>query len=60
LIEVIVSSTILSLILVSVLTIFNVSSRMSLTADINRAMQENVKNIVEQIAEDIRNNGINI
>jgi len=60
LIEVIVSLTILSLILVSVLTIFNVSSRMSLTADINRAMQENVKNIVEQIAEDIRNNGINI
>lgn len=60
LIEVIVSLTILSLILVSVLTIFNVSSRMSLTADINRAMQENVKNIVEHIAEDIRNNGINI
>ncbi|NUJ98035.1 type II secretion system protein [Candidatus Gracilibacteria bacterium] len=60
LVETIVSITILSIIMVSVLSIFISSSDMSYKIDINRAMQENTKNIVEHIAEDIRKNGINI
>jgi prepilin-type N-terminal cleavage/methylation domain-containing protein len=60
LIETIVSITILSIIMVSVLFIFVSSTDMSYKIDINRAMQENIKNIDEQLSEDIRKNGVNI
>lgn len=60
LIEVIVSITILSIVLVSVFAVFFLASDLSNKADVNRIMQENIKNIVETISEDVRKNGINI
>ena len=54
LIEVLVSITIFSIIMISVITIFIFSSNLSAKVDINRAMQENIKNAVETMAEDIR------
>lgn len=59
LIEVLVSMTILAIIMVSIISIFYSSSQVSLKIDINRSLQENIKNITETIAEDIRNSGIN-
>jgi prepilin-type N-terminal cleavage/methylation domain-containing protein len=59
LVEVIVSMTILSIIMVSVMVVFISGSNTANKIDIQRGMQENVKNIVESIAEDIRKNGIN-
>lgn len=56
LIEVIVSVSILSIIMVSIFVIFNLSADLNNKADISRSMQENIKNIVETIAEDIRKN----
>lgn len=58
LIELIVSITIFSIVMVSVMSIFIFSSDMSAKIEINRLMQENTKNVVETIAEDIRENGI--
>jgi len=58
LIELIVSITLFSIVMVSVITIFIFSSDMSAKIEINRLMQENTKNAVETIAEDIRDNGI--
>ena len=58
LIELLVSITIFSIIMVSVITIFIFSANLSAKVDINRAMQENIKNAVETIAEDVRKNGI--
>lgn len=58
LIELLVSITIFSIIMVSVITIFIFSSNLAAKVDINRAMQENIKNAVETIAEDVRQNGI--
>ena len=58
LIELLVSITIFSIIMVSVITIFIFSANLSAKVDINRAMQENIKNAVETMAEDIRKNGI--
>ena len=60
LIEVIVSITILSMILVSVFAVFFLASDLSNKADVNRLMQEKIKNIVETISEDVRKNWINI
>lgn len=60
LIEVIVSITILSIVLVSVFAVFFLASDLSNKADVNRLMQENIKNIVETISEDVRKNSINI
>jgi len=54
LIELLVSITIFSIIMVSVITIFIFSSNLSAKVDINRSMQENIKNAVETIAEDVR------
>ena len=52
--------------MVSVITIFIFSANLSAKVDINRAMQENIKNAVETIAEDVRkyeiiwvSNGVN-
>ncbi len=58
LIELLVSITIFSIIMVSVITIFIFSANLSGKVDINRVMQENIKNAVETIAEDVRKNGI--
>jgi len=56
LIEIIVSITILSIVMVSVFAIFFLVSDLSNKTDINRLIQENVKTITETIAEDIRIN----
>ena len=58
LIEVIVSVTILSIIMVSVIVIFINSTNVSAKSEINRLMQENIKNVIETISEDIRKNWI--
>ena len=58
LIEIVVASTIFAIMMISVIFIFVNSSQISAKIDINRSMQENIKNIVETIAEDIRNNWI--
>ncbi len=58
LIEVVVAVTVFSIMMVSVIFIFINSSEVSLKIDINRALQENSKNIVETIAEDLRKNSI--
>jgi len=54
LIEVIVAVTILSIILISVMSIYITSTDINLKTDITRALQQNVKSVVEVIAEDIR------
>jgi len=54
LIEVIVAMTIFGIIMISVLSIFLFSSQMSSRVEINRIMQENIKNVTEDIAENIR------
>lgn len=58
LIELLVSISILSIIMVSVFTIFFLSSDINNKTDISRSMQENVKHIVETLAEDLRKNTI--
>ncbi|NDK08731.1 prepilin-type N-terminal cleavage/methylation domain-containing protein [Candidatus Gracilibacteria bacterium] len=58
LVEVIVALTILSLIMISVMFIFINSSQLSAKIDINRVLQENSKNILETISEDVKKNGI--
>lgn len=58
LIEIIVSITILSIIMVSVMVVFINATDISRKSEINRVMQENVKNIVETISEDVRKNWI--
>lgn len=54
LIELIVAVSIFAIIMVSVLSIFLFSSQMSTRVELNRSMQENVKNVVEDITENIR------
>lgn len=56
-IEVIVWVTILSIIMISVMSIYISTSDINLKTNINRSMQENIKNAVETMAEDIRKNG---
>ncbi|QFR38766.1 type II secretion system protein [Candidatus Gracilibacteria bacterium 28_42_T64] len=58
LIEIIVSMAILSIIMVSVITIYISSSDVALKTDINRMMQENIKNVVTHISEDVRSSQI--
>jgi len=58
LIEIIISLSILSIIMVSVLFVFINSTTLSAKTEINRVMQENIKNVVETISEDVRNNWI--
>ncbi|MGB2110726.1 MAG: PilW family protein [Patescibacteria group bacterium] len=58
-IEVLVAVTILSIIMISVMQIYISSSDISLKTDINRSMQENIKNAIETIAEDIRKKPLN-
>jgi len=56
LIEILVSLTIFSIILTSIIWIYITSSDIIVKSDINRKMQENLKNVSSEIAEDIRKN----
>ena len=58
LVEVLVSLAIFAIIMISVITIYINSSQIAINADLNRMMQENIKNSIEQISEDIRKNGV--
>lgn len=58
LIEVIVSITILSIIMISIFYIFTLVNNLSNKTDASRIMQENIKNLVEIISEDIRKNEV--
>ena len=58
LIEVLISMTILSVIMVSMLMIYATASEIALKADLNREMQQNIKSVVETLATDIRKNWI--
>lgn len=58
LIEIIVSVTIFGIIMVSVMSIFLFSSQMSQRVELNRVMQENIKSVVEDIAEEVRKGNI--
>ena len=60
LVEIIISITILSIIMISVMVIFTSSSALSLKVDLNRSVQENVKNAVEDMAENVRKERLNI
>ena len=54
LIEIIIAMTIFGIIMVSVLSIFLFSSQMSTRVEMNRLMQENIKNVTEDISENLR------
>ncbi|MDD3144868.1 MAG: prepilin-type N-terminal cleavage/methylation domain-containing protein [Candidatus Gracilibacteria bacterium] len=58
LIEVVVSVTIFSIIMISIISIYILSSDTSLKSDINRAMHENMKSVITEISEDVMKNGI--
>jgi len=60
LVEIIVAVTILSVIMVSVIFIFINSTQLSMKVDINRVLQENSKNIIETISDDLRKNDIKV
>ncbi len=55
LVEVVVSITIFSMVIVSVIWIYITSSDILVKSEINRKMQENLKNVSSQITEDVRN-----
>lgn len=54
LIELIISITIFSVMMISVMSIFLFSSQMSTRVELNRSVQENIKNVIEDIAESVR------
>ena len=58
LVEIMVAITIFMIVMISVMQIFGISANLTNKVDINRQMQENIKNLTETIAEDIRNNKI--
>ncbi|NCO31344.1 hypothetical protein GW891_00475 [bacterium] len=58
LVEVVVSITIFSIMMISIISIYILSSDTSLKSDINRAMHENMKSVTTEISEDIMKNGI--
>jgi prepilin-type N-terminal cleavage/methylation domain-containing protein len=58
LVEIIVAITIFLIVMVSVMQIFLVSSTLTNKIDINRQVQENIKNLTETITEDMRKNFI--
>ena len=55
LIEIMVAITIFMIVMISVMQIFGISMNLTNKVDINRQVQENVKNLTETISEDIRN-----
>ena len=54
LIELVVSITILSMIMISIFAIFKISNDINNKTEISRSMQENIKNIVETFWEEVR------
>ncbi len=58
LVELLVSVTIFGIIMVAVISIFIFGSQMSTRVEMERLMQENIKNFVEDIVEWVRKNGI--
>ena len=58
LVEIIVAVTIFSIVMISVMSVYMISSETTYNSEIDRAMHENVKNIVMEISEDITKNGI--
>ncbi len=58
LIEVIVSVSIFSIMSISIIWIYIISLDINMKSDINRLMQENLKNVSNKIAEDIRKDWI--
>lgn len=58
LIEVLVAVTIFSIMMTFVMMIYASSTQLSSRVEINRQVQQNIKNIVEVIAEDVRENWI--
>lgn len=58
LVEIIIAMTIFSMIMVSVFSVFWVIVNLNNKLDISRAMQENIKNLTDIIAQDMRLNEI--
>ena len=58
LIELLVSITIFSMIMVSIMMIYVSATNISKKYDINREMRNNIKSVVEDIAEEVRKNDI--
>lgn len=58
LVEVLVSITIFWIMSISIIWIYIVSTDITMKSDINRMMQENLKNVSSKIAEDVRKNWI--
>lgn len=58
LVEIIVAVTIFSIVMISVMSVYIISSETTYNSDIDRAMHESIKNIVMEISEDITKNGI--
>lgn len=58
LIEIIVAVSIFSIIMISIMSVYFTANDITYKSDINRTMQENVKNVVLNISEDIMKNGI--
>lgn len=58
LVEILVAMSILAIMMVSILSVFLFSSQMSHLVDLNRVTQENMKNVLEDISESVRKEGI--
>lgn len=58
LVEVLVSMTIFSIMIISIMSIYAISTDITMKSDINRILQENIKNVTNKIAEDIRKDWI--
>lgn len=58
LVEIMVALTIFWIILLSVISIYIFSTEVTYSSDINRSLQENIKNIVTEISEDTMKNWI--
>ena len=58
LIEILISMTIFAMIMISVMMIYITASDISKKYDINREMRNNIKSVVEDIAEEVRKNDI--
>ncbi|NVP17093.1 prepilin-type N-terminal cleavage/methylation domain-containing protein [Candidatus Gracilibacteria bacterium] len=58
LIEIVISVSIFSVIMITMISIYILASETSLKSDINRAMHENVKSVITDISENVMKNGI--
>jgi len=58
LVEILIAVTIFSIIMISVLMIYITATDISKKYDINREMRNNIKSVVEDIAEEVRKNDI--